>query len=134
VIRKVSGDPIVTTQSYFRRLALGLIILVLGQAVALAETIVVRNDTNVPLIIQAGCVVNGSLRRDKPVLVGPGGKLPVALPGNKVITVYDARVGNRVLNQSNVPASKDDGIYTLQPDAAGRIQLAPVPQVGGTGK
>lgn len=109
---------------------LGFLCLSLLSATLSAETIEIRNDSKATLVIQAACVVNGNVRRERPVTLRAGAKMSIKLPGNKLITVYDANMPNRVLHQSTVPAAKDDGAYSLEPDAkTGRLQLSQVKQV-----
>jgi hypothetical protein len=115
------------------KLALGLVALAFLPAALPAETVNIRNDSQVALLVQCAYVVNGSVRRDKPVAIRPGATAPLAtLPGAKLITVYDARMPNKVLYQNTIPASKDDQAYKLEPNAAGtRINLEEIKPAGG---
>jgi hypothetical protein len=108
-----------------RPLLLGLAVVLLP-ALANAETLTIRNDTSTTLVVQAACVVNGGVRRDRPVPIKAGGSVTINLPGNKLINVYDARLPNRVLHQSTITSSKDDATYAIQADKAGKMQLEPV--------
>jgi hypothetical protein len=86
-------------------------------AQALAETLIFVNDTKATLVVQLATVVRGGARRSPPYTIGPGEKVSVALPGNKLVNVYDARLPNRVLFQGTIPASPQDGVYSIkQPD------------------
>jgi hypothetical protein len=97
-----------------------------------AETLLIRNETNVPLTVQAACVVNGMLRPQRPVLLQPGGVTRVALPGNKLINVYDSRLPNRSLFQGTVEASNQDQAFVLVADGmSGKVKLEPVRMPGG---
>ncbi len=91
-----------------------------------AETLSFQNNTNVPLLIQGSYVVRGMVRRDQPIQVQPGGVAKISLPGNKVITVYDAKLPNRVLYQDTINSSSDDQTYTLQTGKSGKITAEPV--------
>jgi len=92
-----------------------------------AETITIRNDTKVPLVIQTAVVINGQVRVDRPVAIKAGGATTITLPGNKLITVYNGRNPSQVLNKSNIPASKEDGTYSMQADILpGRVKLEQV--------
>jgi hypothetical protein len=92
-----------------------------------AETITIRNDTKVPLVIQTAVVINGQVRVDRPVAIKAGGATTITLPGNKLITVYNGRNPSQVLNKSNIPASKEDDTYSIQADILpGRVKLEQV--------
>ncbi len=94
---------------------LTLLLFAAGQAVA--ETLVFRNDTGSPIVLQAAIVVRGVVRRDKPQPLGPNDVARVTVPGNKMITIYDAKVPTRVLFQGNVPGGNTDLYFSIQPDA-----------------
>ncbi|MFL5245813.1 MAG: hypothetical protein ACJ8FY_27380 [Gemmataceae bacterium] len=92
-----------------------------------AETITLRNDTKVPLVIQTAVVINGQVRVDRPVAVKSGGVTTITLPGNKLITIYNGRNPSQVLNKTNIQASKEDGAYSMQADILpGRVKLEPI--------
>jgi hypothetical protein len=74
-------------------------------------------------VIQAGSVVRGVLRRDPPCALRPGDITPpIMLPGNKIITIYDARTPNRILFQGVIPAAVEDHNYGVITDGI-RIRL-----------
>jgi hypothetical protein len=81
-----------------------------------AENLVFRNDTNAPLVIQGACVVRGQLRTDQPIMIAPGAVARINLPGNKLVTVYHARLPNRPLYQNTIAGGNDDLYYSIQPD------------------
>jgi hypothetical protein len=90
----------------------------------LAETLTFRNDTNAPVVIQGSYVVRGMVRRDTPQLVQPGASVPVALPGNKLITVYDAKLPSRTLFQDTIQASTNDQSFSIKDDTApGKVKM-----------
>jgi hypothetical protein len=92
-----------------------------------AETLVIRNDTNIPLVIQTAIVVNNQVKVDRPVVIKAGGNASIALPGNKLISIYNGRNPSQILNKSTIPASKEDGVYSIQADVLpGRVKLEPV--------
>jgi hypothetical protein len=98
---------------------------------ARAETLLFRNDTKAPIIVQAACVVRGVLRRDRPYLLKPGDSTPgVTMPGNKVITVYDGQRPNKVLFRGAIPGGPTDQAFTVGPDPTGGVQLEPLPMPG----
>jgi hypothetical protein len=89
-----------------------------------AENLVFRNDTNAPLVIQGACVVRGQLRTDQPIMMAPGAVARINLPGNKLITVYHARLPNRPLYQNTIPGGNDDLYYSIQLDVLpARVKL-----------
>ena len=109
-----------------RRVLLVLAALGLGAllpAGVRAENLVFRNDTNAPLVIQGACVVKGQLRADQPVMIPPGSVARVNLPGNKLITVYHARLPNRPLYQNTIPGGNDDLYFAIEPDVGPRVKL-----------
>jgi hypothetical protein len=84
---------------------------------ALAETLVFVNDTKGTLVVQVATVIRGAVRRGAPTTLGPGEKMKVTVPGNKLVNVYDARFPNRMLFQGTIASSPTDGIYSIkQPD------------------
>jgi hypothetical protein len=86
-------------------------------AQALAETVEIVNNTKATLVVQCAAVVRGVVRRGAPSTLGPGEKMTVTAPGNKLVNIYDARFPNRMLYQGTVPASATDGSYSItQPD------------------
>jgi hypothetical protein len=92
-----------------------------------AETLVFRNDTNAPLVIQGACVINGRLRHDQPIAVGPGATARIVLPGNKLITVYHAKLPNRILFQGTIQEGKEDLYFSMQPDPViGKVKMEQV--------
>ncbi len=94
-----------------------LLALVLLPATLFAETIYVRNEGQVAVVVQVGSVVRGVLRRDPPCVLKPGEVAPgTLLPGNKIITIHDARAPNRILFQGTIPAAKEDGYFGVVPD------------------
>jgi hypothetical protein len=101
----------------------GLALVLLTPGPARAEMLHVKNETTTAVVVQAACVVRGALVRDRPYLLNANEKSPaINLPGNKVITIYDAKVPTRVLFQGVVPATADDQVYTIQADGA-RLKL-----------
>jgi hypothetical protein len=92
-----------------------------------AETLVFRNDTNAPLVIQGACVVNGRLRHDQPIAMAPGATARIVLPGNKLITVYHAKLPNRILFQGTIQGGTDDLYFSMQPDPViGKVKMEQV--------
>jgi hypothetical protein len=107
---------------HFRFLAIAIALLVVP-SLARAETLQFQNQTPVPVVIQLSCVVGGKLQRDRPHLLNPSDKSPaVSLPGNKLLTIYEAKVPNRMLFQSVIPGGADDQSFSIQVDGT-RLKL-----------
>jgi hypothetical protein len=99
-----------------------------------AETLTFRNDTNAPVVIQGSYVVRGTVRRDTPQLVQPGASARIILPGNKLITVYDARLPSRTLFQDTIQAGTNDQSFSLKEDTApGKVKMEQL-RMSGSGK
>ena len=96
---------------------------------ASAETLIFRNDCNSPIVVQAASVSRGTFVRGRPYLLRPGDESPgIALPGEKVVTIYDGKVPNRVLFQKAMPAGSLDVKFSILPDRPTprvRIQAQP---------
>jgi hypothetical protein len=93
----------------FRRLLLAGLIVGFLPAAASAEDITIKNDLNQPVVVQAACVVGKMLMRDKARALKPGDSTPaIALPGDKVIFIYDAQNPNVILGQVPIKAGKED--------------------------
>src|SRR5262249_2505070 len=83
-----------------------------------AGTLTFRNDTNAPVVIQGSYVDRDTVRRDTPQLVQPGASVRVVLPGNKLITVYDARLPNRTLFQDTIQGGNADQSFSVKDSSA----------------
>src|SRR5579883_1330325 len=93
---------------------LAVLIVGLAAGAASAESITFRNDCKSPVVVQAASVYRGVLRRSRPYLLRPGARSPaITLVGDKVVTIYDGKVPNRVLYQGAVPASKTNRSYRV---------------------
>jgi hypothetical protein len=119
----------ISTRSRPGKVALAfLAVLVVGvlPAAGRAETITFRNDLNIPVVVQAVSAVGRVPRRDRPYTLAPGDATPgITLPGNKVVTIYDARNPNRVVYQGFIGESPADGNYSVAPDGAGGVKFEP---------
>src|SRR5258708_4359010 len=61
-------------------------------AAARAEGLSFRNDTNGPIIVQAGVSARGVMKPGRPYLLNPGDSTPaIVMPGDKVIFVFDGK-------------------------------------------
>lgn len=92
-----------------------------------AENIILRNDTSMALVVDTCGVFAGRITRARTCLLSPRASTPpIALPGNKVITLYDARFPTRVLFRDTIPASTQNQTFSIQPDSP-RLKLMPLP-------
>lgn len=81
-----------------------------------AESLELRNDCGCPIIVQAVSVCRGVFHRDRPYLLPPGAATPrITLPGDKLLTISDARLPTRVLFQTVVPRGSCDRRLHIQP-------------------
>ena len=68
-----------------------------------------QNTSSVPIVVQASSIVHGQINRAAPALLNPNEATPgIQLPGNKVITIYDAKTPNKVLYQGVISAGVKD--------------------------
>jgi hypothetical protein len=101
-----------------------LLVLVGMPAELWAEDLWFRNDTGVPIIIQGSCVAaRGRVVTDRPKLVQPGDKVRIILPGNKLITIRDARAPGTVVHKETIPAAAQDHFVIITSPAAGKAKL-----------
>lgn len=93
-----------------------------------AEQYVIRNETPVPVVVQATCIFQGQAKRDRPIPLKPGAIMPpMTWIGKKVITVYDARVPTRVLYRGMFPPSIQNVKLSIRPSPLGGVTMIPVP-------
>jgi hypothetical protein len=122
-------------------LRVGLVVLGLALGLALpsaapAEVLAFRNDTNVPVVIQGTCVIRGKVVHDQPQVIAPGGSVKIQLPGNKTVTIYDAKNTNVQYFQGSIPGGNDDLYFSIQADPAnpGKAKCEQVKPPGTPGK
>jgi hypothetical protein len=101
-------------KAVLRWLAAVALVLV-APALGRAESLRFHNETTAPILIQCSSVDrSGKLMRDRPYLLNVGDKTPeIVLPGNKIITISEAKVPNRMLFQGVIPASVDDQAFNI---------------------
>jgi hypothetical protein len=94
-------------------------------AAASAEMLLFRNECNAPVVVQAVSIFRGRVFRDRPYMLNSGDTTPgIALPGDKLLTIYDAKVPNRVIFQGAIPASPVNAIFGVVPDVVpGRVRI-----------
>jgi hypothetical protein len=106
------------------------VLLALSASPVRAETIVLRNDTQMPLLIRPASVNGGVVIRPRPILLPlkasttPG----ITLPGDKIIIIADGNVPTRILFKGTIPAAAKNSAWSIQPDLpAPRVKLVPIP-------
>jgi hypothetical protein len=126
---RCEGELIMVRQSERRRMlrpCLFALALVCCLPAALqAESLYFRNDCSAPVVVQAVFVFRGIIRRDKPYLLNPGDTTPaIALPGDKIITVCEAKAPNRVLFQGPIRTGGRDALFGVV-EVRGQVLLIP---------
>ena len=108
-----------------------LLIVCLAPAAASAQSLRFRNETTGVVIVQTSSVVQGVVRQGPRFQLTPGGEWTpaIALPGNKIITIYDdprKPNPNRILFQGAIPMGTEDMSFGVVADApAPRVKLEP---------
>jgi hypothetical protein len=114
---------------------LAVLVLCLLPGAGPAESLYFQNKCDAPVVLQATSVFRGAVWRGRPCLLKPGDTTPaIAMPGNKIITVLDPKVPNRVLFQGAIPAGVMDLRFNIVPDLPPprvRMQRTPPPFVPG---
>src|SRR5690242_3006908 len=83
-----------------------LLLLAVSTPLAAAQTLTFRNQCSASVVVQVASLHRGVFCRDRPYLLQPGETTrPIALLGDKFITVFDAKVPNRALYQGTLPTS-----------------------------
>ena len=94
-----------------------------------------RNDLQVPVVVQSSSVLNNNVRRGKPRLLYPGEVAwdGILQSGVKLIEVYDAK-GRQLLYREQIRCAGDDQFYSLRSDRAARkpVTLAPAKMPANT--
>lgn len=111
------------------RAPVALLAVLLLPALARAQggIILLRNDTQMTVLVNVSSVVGRRVVRARPQLVNPKLAVPFALPGTRVINLYDARFPTRPLYQGTIPASPLNMTLSIQADTPPRLKLVPVP-------
>lgn len=86
-----------------------------------AEVLAFRNDTGAPIVVQGACFAQGTVQRDRPYRLQPGEACRINLPGNKLITMYNARMPNQVLFKTTIPAGPEDLYFSVRLDPQGKV-------------
>jgi hypothetical protein len=94
-------------------------------AQALPAALLFRNQCGAPVVVQAVSVFRGVVHRGRPFLLVHGAATPpIVLPGDKIVTVYDAKVPNRILFQGPFAPPARDLYFDIVPDRVpGRLTL-----------
>jgi hypothetical protein len=96
---------------------------------ARAAGIALRNNLNIPVVVQGASRVNNVLRRGLPKTIAPG-KLEWdtdLLPVDREIVVYDARMPNRVLFRTVIRFQGQDMHLFINPAGPGRVTISERP-------
>jgi hypothetical protein len=118
----------------FRPHLLDVLILCLLPGASSAESLYFQNKCDAPVVLQATSVFRGAVWRGRPCLLKPGDTTPaIAMRGNKLITVLDPKVPNRILFQGAIPAGMIDLYFNIVPDLPPRVRMqrTPPPRVMG---
>jgi hypothetical protein len=95
---------------------LALLLLFLAPALAPAQAIRFASEVNGPVVVQITSIHKGRLYRGEPVLLKPGASSPaITLPGDRIITIYDARAPNVILFRDGAPAGTEDLYLAIVP-------------------
>jgi hypothetical protein len=98
-----------SSRGRWRLSLLALLALTFLPAALRAETIIIQNTTPGAIVVQATSIVGKQVNRAAPAMLNPNDATPgIQLPGNKVITIYDAKTPNKVLYQGVVPGGNND--------------------------
>jgi hypothetical protein len=99
-------------------------------APASAQTLVFRNDANISVVVQVTSVYRGVYRRDRPHLLRPSDTTApgILLPGDKLVTITDARIPTHLLFQGALPAAAFDQYFRILADGPPpRVRVLPCP-------
>ncbi len=96
-------------------------------ASAPAQPLAFRNECNAPVVVQAVSIFRGRVFRDRPYMLGPGDATPaIALPGDKLLTIYDAKVPNRVIFKGAIPPAAGPALFGVVADVLpGQVRIEP---------
>src|SRR5262245_13759094 len=98
------------------------------------EVLILRNETQMALVVQVSGVFRGTVQRARPILLNPRtNSQPIVLPGDKVLVIYDARMPSRTLHRESIPASPQNQAFVIEPDTVPpklRLRSVPFPQGG----
>jgi hypothetical protein len=98
--------------------------VLLSASLASAEVLAFRNETPLPVVVQGSCIIRGTIHRDRPQPINRGEAARIVLPGNKLITIYDAKVPSRILFQETIPGGTEDLYFTILPDPiTGKVRV-----------
>jgi hypothetical protein len=102
-----------------------LVLACVCPALARADKLVFRNDCTAPVVLQAVTLHRGVVQRERPYLLNPRDSTPeIAMRGDRILTIYDARCPNRVLYQGALASEPGNQRYSILPDQpAPRVKL-----------
>lgn len=124
---------------FLKKLALALVVFPLLAGSVRAAGIGFKNDHKIPIIVQGASLENNVIRRGQPLLIYPGKTVwDLNLkPGNRFITIYDARQPTRILFQSPanpqrvhpfgpIPFEDQDMLFSVRPLPTNPSRVLPV--------
>ncbi len=117
---------------FLKKAALALAVLPLLAGSLRAAGIGFKNDHKIPIIVQGASLENNVVRRGQPLLIYPGKTVwDLNLkPGNRFITIYDARQPSRILYQSPangpIPFQDQDLLFSIRPLPNNPFRVVPV--------
>ena len=91
-------------------------VLLMGSS-ARAESVEIKNDTDVTIVVSVSTVVGGKVIRHEPMRVAPGKACVFSVPGNRVVSICEAKF-QRTLYSGTIPAETTNQVYSLQHDGA----------------
>ncbi len=111
---------------------LALVLFAAVPCVANAATLVFRNDTKLPIIIQGTTIINGMIRKGPTIQLAPGQTFNdlYVPPGNRVIVIVDGF--QRLLDREVVPVFNPNQtlFFSVQPAPTGGVRLVPLVGMG----
>jgi hypothetical protein len=123
----------------WKKVALALVVFPLLGGSVRAAGIGFKNDLKIPIIVQGASFENNVIRRGQPLLIYPGKTVwDLNLkPGNRFITIYDARQPTRILFQSPanpqrvhpfgpIPFDDQDKLFSVRPLPTNPTRVLPV--------
>lgn len=102
------------------RTALVAVAMLLSAAAAEAAWIVVQNDTKQVIVVQSAIVVNGQVKRGRPVRLLPGEVLKeFHQPPGVVLEVYDPQVPNKAVLSAPLAIRNENQLFSVTPNGNG---------------
>lgn len=112
-----------------------LVVVVASASVASASWMTIRNDTGKPIVVQETIVVNGQIKRGKPIQLLPGESLREFAPASSVkkLEVYDTQTPNQAAWAGSLTSKDDPQTFSVS-STGGKITVNPVATLPPTPK